>query len=233
MSRRMGIREFARSAEVVALFGRVLAASTITRYHQAGKIVMDAGKIDVEASLARLTELGVGKIRPDMAEFHARKTREKGRHGKKSTSGISNYQSGKKNAPELPKQPVQDPAPVGGINEPGEPGEHGGGRLRYKTALIAYENQTLKLALALATGKRIPRTAALDAAGALGNSLRAAIERLIDQTAPRLAVTHDPARRAAILADQTARIRRAIEREFVNHLRRLRRLRSAPRSEAA
>src|SRR5574337_1226193 len=65
------------------------------------------------------------------------------------------------------------------------------------------------------------RHAAQRGALALGATLRSAIERLIDQTAPRLAVL-PAAERQALLAAEIAPLRRLLRGEFPRALRRIR-----------
>ena len=62
----------------------------------------------------------------------------------------------------------------------------------YTQALLASQNALARLSIQLRTHKRYPADAIHDEAQALGATLRGALERLVDQTAPRLAVQRDP-----------------------------------------
>lgn len=96
------------------------------------------------------------------------------------------------------------------------------GRTRYKTLTLHYENQQIMLEMALRRGIRYPEEAIKREANSLGNTLRAALERMIDQTAPRLAVMADPAERAALIMAEMRGIRRIIRAELPRALRRIR-----------
>lgn len=73
----MGIREFAASEHIRKRFGRALSPGKITEWHQAGKLVKVGSKIDVEASMAKLDELGAGQINNGVADRHVREAAEK------------------------------------------------------------------------------------------------------------------------------------------------------------
>src|SRR5574338_705107 len=92
---------------------------------------------------------------------------------------------------------------------------------RYKAMALRYENQAIKLQMAMNRGRRHRLAAVKREALALGATLRSAIERLIDQTAPRLAVL-PAAERQALLAAEIAPLRRLLRGEFPRALRRIR-----------
>lgn len=89
-----------------------------------------------------------------------------------------------------------------------------GGRARYKAMAMHYENQCQKIHLALAQGVRFTTDEVKDEALGIGNTLRATIERLIDTTAPRLAVTKTKAERARILQMEVAALRKSLKNAF-------------------
>lgn len=96
-------------------------------------------------------------------------------------------------------------------------------KTRYKAIGLHYENQGIKLGMALSRGMRYYRADVRDEAHGLANALRAAVERLIDQAAPRLAVVSGHADRGLLLKREAAKVRRLIDLEYPNSLRRLRR----------
>lgn len=93
MGERLGIRAFAASDALRARMGRAVAPSTVTRWGQDGKIVLVDGQVDVAASLERLEQLGVGKMRPDVSARHATETAHK---GAQTSSPIPNHHPWKK-----------------------------------------------------------------------------------------------------------------------------------------
>lgn len=189
-----------------AEFARMLGVSrsTVTRAKQAGRLVLDqAGRILVEESLARYHATAGG--RTDVAQRHAR------------TRGA-----------ELPPPPDGvAAAPQAGkaleMEEGDESGgdEAAGGRQQYKRMVMRYENDTIKLEHALRRHQRYPLDAVKAEAVNLGNTPRAAVERLIDETAPQLAIAN-PARRRTLLRQAVARVQRILKTERVRALRRLR-----------
>ena len=92
----------------------------------------------------------------------------------------------------------------------------------YTQSLLASQNALARLSIQLRTHKRYPADAMHDEAQALGATLRGALERLVDQTAPRLAVQSDPGSRSALLEEQVKALGRTLRREMPRALRRLR-----------
>ncbi len=219
----LGIREFASSPALTQRMGRAVAPSTVTRWGQDGKIVLVAAgrtaKVDVEASLARLDSLGVGKMRPDVAARHTDETAHKAAHGPQTAKPIPN--------PTQPKNAASNAASAATVgatlDDLPAPTAGGPGKAKYKAIALHFENQTIKLGMALAQGRRYPRQEVRDEANGLGNGLRAAVERLIDQTAPRLAVLPGHLDRGLLLKREVRKIKRLINLEFAGSLRRLRR----------
>lgn len=98
----------------------------------------------------------------------------------------------------------------------------GSSRAKAKALLMHYENSTLKLEMALRRGLRFERAAVRRESAGLGAILRAGIERVIDQTAPRLAACANDLQRRQILDKEIARLRHIIKRELPRALRRMR-----------
>ena len=65
-------------------------------------------------------------------------------------------------------------------------------------------------------------SAKAEEAGGIGATMRAAIERIIDQTAPRLAVMRDDAERRRLIDAEVRRVRWMLRRELPRALRRMR-----------
>lgn len=220
----MGIREFAQSAHILARYGRKVAPSTITRMAQDGKLILENGKIHVEASLARMDELGVGKLRRDVAERHATESAHKNgqdrAHAAQSAQGIPQAIPSEENATarefSATGSATEDASDLGAIQATG-------GKAKYKAAALHFENQQIKLGMAIARAIRLVRQDVRDEAAGLGDSLRAACERLVDQTAPRLAIQARPQDRGLLIRREVQKIKRLIDLEATQGLRRLKR----------
>lgn len=89
-----------------------------------------------------------------------------------------------------------------------------GSRAKYKADTISYENQLQRLNMALAQGLRFDNRAVRDESSGIGNTLRAAIERLIDTTAPRLAIAKTLEERERILQLELAAMRKTMKNAF-------------------
>lgn len=190
--------------ETQAAFARRLGVnrSTVNRHIAAGRVVVRDGKIDVDASLARLA--ATTGTRPDVAARHAQARAPQGGAGQRALA-----------SPAAARPPPPDiPAPSD---------HETGSKARYKAIALHFENADIKLGMALRRGIRHPLPELRREAAGLGATLRSALERLVDQTAPRLAVLHNPADRAALLAAEIAAVRRLIRHEFPRALRRIRR----------
>jgi len=97
-----------------------------------------------------------------------------------------------------------------------------GSRQFYERQLQQTKNDHKALDFDLALGKRFLINDVRREAQALGNTLRASLERLVDQTAPRLAVTKDKKLRKQLLLDEIKKLNRVIKAEFPRAMRRLR-----------
>lgn len=201
--------------------------STVTRARQAGRLVLTAdGKVDFEQSAARWH--ATGGARTDMAARHAaqrgaalphpsadpenaataRAARPAGQSGVSSSAGTGRGAA----LPELDEA---------GAGLSGAAPADGSERARYKAIVLHYENQTIKLEMALRRGLRYPKAAVGREANGLGAMVRAGIERVVDQIAPRLAATASDAERCRIIAAELMRLDRDCKREFPRALRRL------------
>lgn len=225
--------------ESMAAFARRLgvARSTITRAAQAGRLSLTPdGQVRIAESLARWHDTRGG--RDDVADRHAA-TRGAAIPGPAQAAAGDPAP-----APHLHPRPTAEnaatarlPAPAApfrnvgnaGNSPPAAPADDDGpeaadpGPLRAKLQAQRWHwrNALVQLEMDLESGARLDRAAAIAQAAALGGTLRAAIERLIDQTAPRLAAATHPADRRRILQQQIGAIRRELRREFPAALRRL------------
>jgi len=206
--------------ETKSAFARRLGVnrSQTTRWAQHGLIVCTSGDrplVNVEASLARLAEMGHGQLRPDVAARH---------------KAARDAQQGEA----MPDKGVRENAPQSGSEEPYRPvgrpaGGGDAGRAHYKRQQLLYETLGLQLQRDLARGQRLPRDQVAAAALGWGGALRAGIERIGDSAAARLQVAAgDPARQAAILDELYAPLRRETRQAPRRALRQLR-----PRSALA
>ncbi len=219
--------ETSRLRETPAAFARRLGVhkSTISRAIAAGRLVLDGGFLDVDASL-RLWQATKPGLRPDVLARHAAKRSP-------AIPEAIPAAAAPRSAPETASD-AQDDGDAGTdpdrLLDGDEDGElsppaaaAGSPRLAdYTQALLASQNALARLSIQIRTHKRYPADAIHDEAQALGATLRGALERLVDQTAPRLAVQRDPSARRALLVEQVKALGRTLRREMPRALRRLR-----------
>ena len=216
-----------RLRETPAAFARRLGVhkSTISRAIAAGRLVLDGGFLDVEVSL-RLWQATKPGLRPDVLARHAAKRSP-------AIPEAIPAAAAPRSAPETAAGAAEDDDAateldrlLGGDEDgEGSPPADAAGSPRladYTQALLASQNALARLSIELRTHKRYPADAIHDEAQALGATLRGALERLVDQTAPRLAVQRDPAARRALLVEQVKALGRTLRREMPRALRRLR-----------
>lgn len=195
--------------ENLAAFARRLGVnrSTVTRAAQSGRLVLDAdGRVCVVASLARWHATRGG--RDDVAARHAA---ARGFGVAADVAGVATPATTGETGPRSGDQGEgegETPAP--------------GSRAFWEAEKVRWQNAELLLAMDLESGVRIPRASMEREARGLGATLRATAERLIDQTAPRLAAAGSDADRRRLLVAELSAARRMLQREFGAAARRLR-----------
>lgn len=193
--------------ESPAAFARRLGVhkSSVSRAIKAGRLTIVDGLLDVASSEQAWQASKTGS-RPDVAARHAAARRPQGAD----------------TAPPIPQADADENEPTDTQEDAPQPGPLPVGMQRYTALRLEAQNGLLKLAILLRTHKRYPFDAVRDEALALGGTLRAALERVVDQTAPQLAMLADPQARLALLASETDKLRRSLQREMPRALRRLR-----------
>lgn len=184
--------------------------SSVCRAIRAGRLVAEAdGSYDFDKNAARWHQTAGG--RTDVAA----------RHAAQRGAAIPTAHPAQKNAPRAQNGgsvPNLDAAGLGAVADD----EAGANRNKAKTLLLHYENAGIKLEMALRRGLRLDVTAVRRESTGLGAMLRAGIERVIDQTAPRLAAAGNAVERRRILDEAIHRLRWIIKRETPRALRRMR-----------
>ncbi len=94
-------------------------------------------------------------------------------------------------------------------------------RASYKSQVMFYENEQLKIEMMLRSGKKFDLTDVRREAQNIGNTLRASLERLVDQTAPRLSVMKSAQERQHLLATELLKLKTVLKTEFPRALRRM------------
>ena len=174
--------------------------SSVSRARRAGRLVLAAdGTVDFEKSAARWHETSGG--RTDVAA----------RHAANRGAAIPMSRTEDENATE---RASVERAPM-------ESADTAGSRAGAKAALLHYENSLIKLEMALRRGLRLDRAAIKRESLGLGAMLRAGIERVIDQTAPRISAAGNELQRRQILDCEIRRLRWVIKREMPRALRRM------------
>ena len=195
-----------------AAFARRLGIhkSSVTRAIAAGRLILgDDGRLDIAENLERWESTRSG-TRPDVAARH---------QANRIAAGIVTPAP----APETASR-AQDDAPEAAIVPPADPAETAETLQDHQTRKITAENNLVKLGMALRAHRCYPLEDLRREALIIGATLRASLERLVDQTAPRLALMTAPQDRLALLQEETARLRSILNAEFPRALRRLRTL---------
>lgn len=96
-----------------------------------------------------------------------------------------------------------------------------GSRADYERMTQSIKNKHKELNFDLVLNKRFLISDVRREALALGNTLRASLERLIDQTAPRLSVIQDKKLRLMLIKTESAILKNIVKSEFPRALRRL------------
>ena len=195
-----------QETETRAQFARRLGVnrSTVTRAVQDGRLVLtDTGRILVEPSLCRWHETKGGR------------TDVEARHAQYRGEGAPVAAMDGENATE--SREITDKAQSAVSETEGK-----GGRAKFKALALDFENQAIRLEIALRQFQRYPLAAIEKEGAAIGGVVRSVLERLIDQTAPRLASLPSPDDRRRLLEAEVRAARRAVNGEFPRALRRLR-----------
>jgi hypothetical protein len=168
--------------------------STVCRAIQEGRLLASGGKLDVADNLRRWEATKPG-TRADVAA----------RHAAKRVKAIP-LVPGAKTTPQNAITAVEE---VPGIAD-------------YRKAELMAAISTAKLEIALRTGERFPVADIGSHAGALGATLRASLERLVDTTAARLTLATTNESRVDLIRAETASIKRLMTKQFVRSIRALR-----------
>ncbi len=224
--------------ETPAAFARRLGVhkSTICRAIKAGRLIVAGGMLDVADSLQRWEDTKPG-TRPDVLA----------RHAAKRVPPIP-WQPCADQSPQiaaqLPAKTASQPAEntsvgLGGLNDENDTeiveegateesttgaGQAGGGPgiAHYAQALLSAQNAMARLSIQMRSHCRYRLEDIDREARSLGSTLRGALERLVDQTAPRMAVMDTGEQRRELLFAESIALRRMIRRELPRALRRLR-----------
>jgi len=186
-------------------FARRIGVSRVTigKAVKTGRLILSDGKLHIADSLRRWESTKPG-TRPDVAARHAAN------------------RAAAMPSPQVATKTQQNAITAASESDDGEPEEDGPGIAHYrKVELIAAIN-TAKLEIALRTGERFPVADIGSQAGALGATLRASLERLVDTTAARLTLAHTNAARVELIKAETTSIRRLMAKQFVRSIRALR-----------
>jgi len=194
--------------ESPAAFARRLGVhkSTVSRAIAAGRLVLVSGQLEIADSLRRWQDTKPG-ARPDVLARHAAK--------RKPVDVVACPAA--EIAPRAPESAAMEDSGEHSTSSIAEPGIGD-----YTQQLLTAQNALARLSISLRTFRRYPLATIEREAQALGSTLRGALERLVDQTAPRIAVCSDDGARAAVLAAEIVRIRQTMRREMPRALRRLR-----------
>ena len=180
--------------------------SNITRGARAGRVIINKnGHVEVEASLKRWHE--TKGHRPDVAARHAAH--------RGSEIPIVIQADDRSATAQIYTTRTQSSATSPALTD-------SEGRTRHKADAMQYENQIIGIEMDLRRGQRYRVEDVKREAHGIGATLRAAMERLIDQTAPRLAVMSDETERKKLLATELRRMQRLIKTDLPRALRRLR-----------
>lgn len=185
-----------------------VARSTITRAMQSGRLVMhESGDVLVEPSLKRWHETKGG--RDDLTE----------RHAQNRGASIPEAAQAKENATAARKTRNESATNNKEADEPIQAGS----KASYKAAAMKYENDAIKLEIALRHHRRYPAAAVSHEALGIGGTVRATLERFIDQLAPRLAVLSDKSAKQQLLIAESKRGSRSVKNEFIRAMRHMQR----------
>lgn len=176
--------------------------STVTRLKQAGRLVMQGGRVDVAASLVRIEE--TGGMRFDVAERHAAQRAQQGTQQEaQKTAAVPSAGSGEGTArgagtiaPPAPDAPELPPT-----------GERRSDAQARKEAALA---DKAEMEVQQMRGELIPKGDVDAALRAFGASVRAKLDVLPDQIAPLVAPVTDMDEVHALLAEHARSILAAV-----------------------
>lgn len=168
--------------------------STVTRLKQAGRLVMQGGRVDVVASLARIEE--TGGMRFDVAERHAA---QRAQQESQKTAVAPSAGSGEGEGQGA--GPVAPPAPDAVMGE-----RRSDAQARKEAALA----DKAEMEVQQMRGALIPKEDVDAALRAFGASVRAKLDVLPDQIAPLLAPVSDMDEIHALLAEHCRGILSAV-----------------------
>lgn len=186
--------------------------SSVTRAIAAGRLILgDDGLLDIADNLQRWHSTRSG-ARPDVAERHQKQREATGKVTPAQTPEIFH------SAPAV--SPAEDSQTR--HEENGSDATEPGSQNYYTARRLTAQNNLVKLGMALRAYRRYPLEDLRREALTIGATLRASLERLVDQTAPRLALMTAPQDRLALLQEETTKLRALLNAEFPRALRRLR-----------
>jgi hypothetical protein len=186
--------------ETAAAFARRcgMNRSTISRAIKAGRLILgDDGLLDVDQNLERWQQTKTG-TRSDVADRH-----------RQQRSAAAQDAAGDEDDPDI-DMPRENAATGADANLAG-----------HTRDLLSAQNAMARLALQLRMNRRYPLARIVAEAQAIGAILRAALERMVDQTAPRLAVLSDEGKRSAIIGAECDAVWRLVRRELPRAMRRM------------
>jgi hypothetical protein len=200
-------------------FARLLGIhkSTVCRAIQSGRLALDADNLlDVASSLDRWRSMRSG-MRPDVAERHAAARAAGALLAAETAAPAAAVRAGE----DFPAADDSD-IDAGAENAPQTPDDGRTSLQHYTAVRLDANNKAALIDIALRTHQRYPLEAIRREAHALGSTLRASLERLVDQTAPLLAITADRAEREAIIGRELQAVRRLLRKSLPRALRSLR-----------
>lgn len=177
-----------KQKETRAAFARRLGVNrgTVTRWGQAGRLVFSIdNKVLIAESIARLD--ATKGARSDVSDRHAQQ------RGKSIP------------APDTTPQESEPSSPIDGSGDQ---------RAEFKRRTIQAQTQAAKIEIALEEGLRLPLDLLRNESQAIGGGIRQAIERLVDEAAPRIAATNCHTDRRQIIGDAVRDAKRSIIAEI-------------------
>lgn len=183
--------------------------AAVTRAVQSGRLLVgEDGKLDLDESISRWNLLRAG-TRPDV-DARFKELRESARSSIPPAVMAATITKEQEVVHELEPENVDE-----GTSATEDLQKHHARRLTAQNALARIE-------IDLRRNNRHLLRAVLDEAQSIGGMLRAAVDRLVDQSAPLLAAQVDKGDRMALLSIRCEELRRQFRREFPRAMRRLR-----------